>query len=160
MKMYDKNGCEYKGGYIVRYGEVVCIDNEVVDILNKLEEDIQRARYNKEVALNTPCSLPVEPFARETERGEIYPYVVANTPTLDNKVEQTQKIMDELDAMQSADEINNYFAGIGPVIQFVNDNFIVSCEQGAQHRFDLPTIGNPLKLDEDKLSELVMGMFD
>ena len=160
MKMFDKKQCEYKGGYIVCDDEVVAIDNEIVDLFNKLEEDIQRAKFEAENCDPLPCYKEPGKFERITERGAIMPVASAPTPTLDKMAEKTMKILDELDDVANASRVNDYFAGIVPVIEFVNDPFIVSCENGTQHRFDLPTVGNPLELDRDKLSELVIRMFE
>ena len=158
MKMFDKKNCEYKGGYIVCDDKVVCIDNEVVDLFNKLEEDIQRAKFEAVNQVLEPVALDFE-FKRKTERGDIYPRVHAETPELDAMAERAMKVMDEVDEMAAAEKVNDYFDGIEPILLFVNDEFVVSGEQAVQHRFDLPTIGNPLELDKDKLSDLVIGMF-
>lgn len=159
MKMFNKSDCKYKGGYIVCGDEIVAVDNDVVDLFNKLEEDIQRAKFEKENCGSLPCCKQPGEFARETEHGSIYPHVTAPTPTLDKMADRTIKMMDEIDEMAKADRANDYFGGIVPLLMFVNDEFIVPCEHGAQHRFDLPTIGDPLALDKDTLSELVIGMF-
>lgn len=156
MKMISKKDCEYKGGYIVNDGNIVCIDNEVVDLLNKLDVDIQRAKFE---ANNHQPATPVKEFVPETEHGAIYPVIEADTPELDKLTEKSMKIMDEIDAMADAEMANMYFAGIHPLIMFVNDEFIVSGEQATQHRFDLPTVGNPLELDKNSLADLVMSMF-
>lgn len=159
MKMFNKADCEYKGGYIVCGDKVVAVDNEVVDLFNKLEEDIQRANHNRGIFGGMPAVEPA-PFHRQTERGNVYPHIEAETPELDKAADVAIKIMDELDAVADAEKCNEYFTGIHPLILFVNDDFIVAGEQATQHRFDLPTIGNPLELDKDKLSDLVMGMFE
>lgn len=159
MKMINKKDCEYKGGYIINNGEIVCIDNEVVDLLNKLEEDVQRAQF--EATKKSFCvSLSNDEFVRKTERGNIIPYVEAKTPELDKMAEQTVKIMDEIDSIGNAAMVNEYFQGIKPLILFTNDEFIVSCEHDVQHAFDLPTIGNPLELTKEDLSEWVLGLFE
>ena len=160
MKMFEKKQCEYKGGYIVCNDEVVAIDNGIVDALNRLEEDIQRAKFEAESCGPLPCYKDPGEFERVSERGAIMPVVSAHTPVLDETVEKTMKLLDEIEDAEHAVRINEYFAGIVPVIEFVNDPFIVSGEQATQHRFDLPTIGNPLELDRDKLSDLVLGMFE
>ena len=157
MKMFDKSECEYKGGYIVCDGKVVCVDNEVVDLFNKLDVDMQRAQY--EATYCPGFAAPAEEFAPKSEHGAIYPTIKADTPELDKQAEQAIKIMNEVDAMADAAKANEYFASIRPLIMFVNDEFIVSGEQATQHRFDLPTVGNPLELDKDSLADLVMTMF-
>ena len=68
-------------------------------------------------------------------------------------------IMDEIDATETADKINRYFKSIHPLVLFANDDFVIECEQGIQHRFDLPTIGNPLIIDKAKLGDIVVDMF-
>lgn len=157
MKMFNKSECEYKGGYIVCDGKVVCVDNEIVDLFNKLDIDVQRAQY--EATCCPSFAAPVEEFTPKSEHGSIYPVIEANTPELDKMTEQAMKIMDEVDAMADAAKANEYFANIHPLILFVNDEFIVSGEQATQHRFDLPTIGNPLELDKESLAGFVMSIF-
>lgn len=157
MKMINKSECEYKGGYIVHNGEVVCVDNKVVDLFNKLELDVQRAQFE---ATNKPqCFEPVDEFVAKSEHGAIYPKISANTPELDAAAEKALKIMDEIDAIADAEKVNEYFLSIDKLFEFVSDEFIVSGEQEAQHRFDLPTIGNPLKLSKEDLSDFVVSMF-
>lgn len=159
MKMIDKKDCEYKGGYIVNDGKVVCVDNKIVSLFNKFEEDVQRAQF--EATKEPVCATPNdEEFMRKTEHGNIYPCVKASTPELDKKAEQTMKLLEELDQMVAADQINDYLYEIQPLIEWVHDDFIVSGEQATQHRFDLPTIGNPLELDKDTLCQWVIDMFE
>lgn len=158
MKMYKKAECEYRNGYIVKGDEIICIDNEIVDLLNQLEYDYQKAMFEK---ANTIPPMPEAPeFGFVTERGKVFPHVHASTPKLDEVVETTMKIMDELDASNMADACNEYFEGIEPVLLFVNDGYVVDCEQAVQHRFDLKNIGNPLELDKDKLADFVIKMFE
>ena len=158
MKMFNKSECEYKGGYIVCKGKVVCVDNRIVDLFNKLEEDVQRAQY--EATKMPTVIMPAGEFSRATEHGKIYPVVNADTPELDKLTDQAIKIMDELDSIADAEKVNEYFSSIKPLIMFVNDEFIVSGEQAIQHRFDLPVIGNPLEVTKDDLSQWVIGMFE
>lgn len=158
MKMYNKESLEYKGGYIVEDNKVICVDNEVVDLFNKLETDIQRAKFEK-MKGKLVVDFGNNEFHRKSELGEIFPNVEVNTPCLDEMAEKAEAIMDEIDAMNAADVMNEYFAGIKPLIAFVNDEFVIDAENSTPHRFDLPTIGNPLELTKEKLSELVIDMF-
>ena len=158
MKMFDKGNCKYKEGYIVCGEEVVAVSNEVVDLLNKLDTDIQRAEFDRKNAAPEP-DVPKK-FARKTEYGKVYPHIVADTPVLDKQVQKTLDMMDELDAAAAAEKCNDYFEGLQPVILFVASNGIVSCEHAEQHRFDLPVVGNPLELDKERLADLVIGMFN
>ena len=159
MKIYKKSECKYEDGYITCKGRIVQVDNEIVDLINKLEDDVQLAKHNRLCESLTSAVPPLPKFGRKTEFGQIYPMVVADTPELDDAVGKAERIMDEIDEMARADKANEYFAGIKPLFLFVNTKTIVSCDQDVQHRFDLPTVGNPLELDKDKLSDLVTGMF-
>lgn len=157
MKMFKKEELEYRNGYIVKNDEIIGVDNKIVDMFNQFEEDIQRAKHEKD---NKPA--PVEepkPFYRKTERGSVYPFVQADTPVLDKMTERAINLMDELDSVGAADKINDYFDTIQPIILFADDEFVVSGEQASQHRFDLPTIGNPLKVTKEDLCSFVIGMF-
>jgi hypothetical protein len=158
MKMINKKDCEYKGGYIVCDGKIVGVDNEIVDLLNKLDTDVQRAEFEKNHIAKP--AMPMPEFEPKSEHGCLVPFIQADTPEMDKMAEHSMKIMDELDAVAGAELANEYIAGVGPLLMFVNDEFIVSGEQGTQHRFDLPVVGNPLELDKEKLADLIVGMFE
>lgn len=157
MKMYNKKDCEYKGGYIVCDSKVVGVNNVVVSKLNELETMVQKAKHERE---NKVEIKPVEPFARETERGNVIPVICTNTPMMDIKIAEAEMLMDEIDDLSKANAAQEYMDTMGPVIEFINDDFIVSLDDGYQERFDLPTIGNPLELDKDKLGEFVLSCFE
>lgn len=158
MNMYKKEEVTYTNGYIVKDDKVVAIDNEIVDLFNKLEEDVQRAKWEKENCLN-PSVSQVKPFIRKTERGAVYPMVLPETPELDKQAEQAIKLMDEFDEIHAAHEINEYLDGISSLFVFAKDEFIVDCDHSAPHRFDLPTLGDPLKLTSDDIVAFVVEMF-
>lgn len=153
MKMFKKNKLEYRNGYIVtkKKGKIVNVDNEVVDLLNQLEEDIQRAMYEKTTRVE--CN-EVKEFKRSSCYDIELGYEV-ETPTLDAMAEKALKIMEELDDSFNASQAEARLESIKPVVQFINDDFVVSCEQATQHRFDLPIIGNPLDLNLEELITLV-----
>lgn len=155
-KIYSKTELEYKNGYIVSAdGDIIGIDNEVVDLFNKLDTDLQRAEWKKEHAegLDLLGKALSDEFTPVSEYGT--PKIGVNTPLLDAKVEETRNLMDELDGLNAAEQANRYIAGIRPVCMFVQDENVVSFDVPRQHRFDLPRIGNPLKLDLEGLGDLV-----
>lgn len=159
MKMFDKEKIEYKNGYLVCEGEIVSVDNEVVDLANKLETDVQRASFKRTHGCNyDPCKVCDEPFARTTERN--IPTLRVETPMLDKKTKQAMQMMDEIDAMEKADQINEYLRGIDPLLQFAENDFVIACEHGEQHRFDVPVLGDPTKWTLKSISEQVMSIFD
>lgn len=160
MKIFHKTDLEYKNGFLIKDDEVVGIDNEIVDLLNKLDTDIQRAEFISERqtgidAVNEMLDVKFKPKS-EFE----LPVVGTHTPYLDAKVEEAKAIMDELDGKDAADKANEYLKNIKPVVLFVKDDSIIEFEQPRQHRFDLPRIGNPLELDEETLALLVCKVFE
>ena len=158
IKMYKKKQLSYKNGYVIKDDKVVGIDNEVVDLFNKLERDYQKAMWDK-VHPVLPQAQPEE-FRFATEHGKTFVNVQAETPNLDAAVEQAMKLVYDLDTLEAVNKINDYMEGIHPIIQFVNDKRIVSLDQPNQHRFDLKFIGNPLELDKDALLSIVTMMFE
>ena len=152
MKMYNKCDLEYTNGYLVFDGEIIPIDNEIVDLANKFERDSQLAEFKKKQdAVNESAKKFViqdSEFKFESERT--VPQAVPSTPLLDKKAEEAIKLMDELDDIAAAKAVNEYFSCMTPLLYFINDDVVVSCEgQVKQHRFDLPTLGNPLLWDYD-----------
>lgn len=158
MKMYAKEELEYKNGYLVnKENEVVAVDNEVVDLFNKLETDLQRSYWEKS---QPKIELPVAgKFNRQSERGNVFAHIEAETPKLDKKIDEAIALMAELDDIEVSEKSNEYLKGLVPIQLFITDNMIIACEQGVPHRFDLPVVGNPLELTSKKLADLVLGMF-
>lgn len=156
MKMYDKYALEYINGYLVTHdGDVVNIDNEIVDLANKIETDLQRARYINDQPEQVPGDYACENFNRKSEH-DIPMKFVAETPILDKKIEEAIDMMDEIDTLNHIEEFKMYIAGIDPLVKFVRDGFIVETAQEYRlHKFDLPTLGNPLEWDLEMLFHTV-----
>lgn len=151
MKMYKKTECEYKNGYIVNGDEVVGIDNEVVLMLNNLDVDVQRARFEQ---ANKVKPQETKEFVPESEH-QVLAEIVVKTPKLDEFAETAMEIMEEIDAVNTAEAATDYLAHIQKALMFAHDEEIVEFAQSVQLRFDLPTIGNPLDLDPLAISKFV-----
>lgn len=160
MKMFKKKDCKYKDGYIVCGGKVLSIDNKIVDLLNELEDMVQRSCYDdaKQMVCDC-CTVERSEFQRLSEHGGKRPIFVPNTPDLDDAVSKTVAIMDDLDKIDKAKKTNRYYDRLEPVFKFVESKTIVSGDQAVQHRFDLPTLGNPLKLTVEDIAESVAELF-
>ena len=155
MKIYKKEELTYKNGYLIDgEGNVVPVDNEVVDLFNKVETDYQQALYAKTHKFQLP---EFEPFKRESEFDNIRPVFEVDTPKLEEEFANALEMMDELDELEKADKINRYIDGIMPVISFIVDDSVVACEASTPHRFDLPTIGSPL-IDRDAILAILNAM--
>jgi hypothetical protein len=158
MKMYKKNKLEYKNGYIVKGDKVVGIDNMIVAMFNELDTDLQKAEFRRQHPVKPVAEQPK--FSRMTEHGEVFVQVGAETPVLDEMVEKTIAMLDEVDQLDIAKKVTEYMASIQQLIQWVEDDYVVTAEQQVQHRFDLPFVGNPLELDKDLLLGMVVNMFE
>lgn len=157
MNMFKKSELEYKNGYIVKGDSIIAIDNEIVDLFNKLEEDVQRAKWAQMNKME-PASKPL-PFIRKSEQGAVHPVVIPETPGLDAEALRTLKLMDEWDEIEAAQKINEYFDGIIPLFVFAKDEFVIDLDGWSPHRFDLPTLGNPLMINADDICAFVADMF-
>ena len=159
MKIYNKNDLTYKNGYIICDDKVVSIDNEIVDLLNKLDTDIQRAEWRQAKSDNAHEAWKEAMSQFEPKSEFTLPEIGAETPVLDAKIEEAKMLMDDIDAKAYAAQANDYLAGIKPVVLFVQDDSVVEFEQPTQHRFDLPVVGNPLELDGESLALLVCRVY-
>ena len=157
MKMYQKNELEYKNGYVVKDGEIIGIDNELVDLMNEIELNYQRACYLKDQPKAVTPDLDLENFDRQSEFDQ--PCVVTDTPLLDKKIAETLHLMDEIDDIEAAHAANDWLQSVMPAIRFTQEDFVVSCNQDMQHRFDLPTLGNPLEWDSDTIQTVIEALF-
>lgn len=155
MKTYKKENLKYKNGYIFKGDKIVGIDNDIVDLANKMETDTQRKYHevHNKIDIND-----VEEFNRVSEFSR--PLVMPSTPKLDKKIEESIELMDELDGMQKAEEANEYLESIHPVVQFIQEDFVIDCKQDTQHKFDLPVLGNPLEWDREFLDHFIKKLFE
>lgn len=153
MKMYEKNDLTYKNGLLVASdGSVVAIDNAIVDMANELETRIQQADYLK--AQPQAVDIPtLNGFERKSEK-EITPFV-CETPVMDARTEQSMAIMDEIDSIAMTSRMNEQLKELSDLVVFAKEPTVFSAEQQVPHRFDVPTMGNPLEWDEDKILEFI-----
>lgn len=153
MKVYSKKDLTYKNGLLVTAdGDVVCLDNEVVDMANELETKIQKASYL--IAQPKVTKAPsLDGFDRKTETTVIS--FVKETPLMDKKVADALALMEEIDDAEVTDKLNKQLKLLTPLVYFVKEDDVLSVEHATPHRFDVPVMGNPLEWDEDKLMQFI-----
>lgn len=163
MKMYNKKDLTYKNGMLVaKDGEVIGVDSEIVDLANELETKVQKAAW-LETQPETCAGPDYASFCRKHEADAEIDLFSCATPTLDKKAEESLKMMDEIELQQLCDEANHTLVGLTPLIQFVKDDSVVSCEATSVRKFDCPTMGNPLDWtfeDIQKFVSLTYGVKD
>lgn len=160
-KIYKKEELQYINGYIVKGDEIVAIDDSIVALLNKLDEDVQRKRFDdaKKGLIDLSAFDAVE-FERESERPQIKPTIHVDTPVLDQKVEEGKAFAKELDLLERAGKVEKYFDHLATATKFVIEDCVVESSFSHNWQFDLPVLGNPLELTRDELAEFVFELFD
>ena len=160
MKMYKKSKLSYKNGYLVtKKGKVVYPGSDIVKQLNKLEEDLQRARHERAVKECSECadSHVNKEFIQKSEFKR--PTITPVTQNLDEAVEKAMNIIDDLDLVESSNKINKRFAEIDDLIQFALSDTVIEIPSLNLIQFDLPTIGNPLELTGDQVADIVTEIY-
>jgi len=155
MKIYKKEVCMYVDGYIVCGDEVVGVPTAIIHQLNKLETDMQKAEHRRanKIELKAP-----EPFVRKHE-GKSHIVVTPDTPVLDEAVDKAMKLMDDIETVEAASAVNDYLADLESAIEWIQSPNVVSSDTVLVEKFDLPTLGNPLELDEEDIVEAVVNLF-
>ena len=150
MKMFKKAELEFKNGYLLDGDEVVEVSGSLVRDFNQLEYLYQKALHNKDNKVS-----PVEQKEFEFQSAYDNLQVEVNTPTLDAKAKETVKLLDELDSVSIANNANELLDEFKNLVLFVTEESFVEGEFGTL-KFDMKTIGNPLELDVDKLTDIIL----
>lgn len=158
MKLYKKESLTYKDGYLITGdGDVVAIDNEIVDLANTLEERVQRASFLDDQP--EFCAGPdLTQFKRMSEFEDYSVDVI--TPLADMEARRSVMLMDELDNANAGNKVNEDIAGLQPLLQFAAGDSVMAVENAAPHRFDLPALGNPLELTPDIIKAALYMIHD
>ena len=155
MKMYKKSDLELIDGMLVsESGDVVAVNPEVVRQANELETLYQKSKY---VAIQ-PAATPapsLDGFSRVSEHDTEHGFT-AVTPTLDAKVEEAMKIMDEIDDANSAEQANNMLKEFTHLLKFTKSDNVINYGSGVHLEiFDMPAIGSILELTEEDVVKIV-----
>ena len=157
-KMYKKSKLTFKDSFIVtKKGKIVAIDNEVVDLMNTLEERLQRAIFIDDQP--EACAGPDLSKFERIHAG-VNVSVKHETPTLDQKVEESMLLMQEIDDSNSVTMLNMDLEGMRPLLEFIGSDTVISVEHSTPHRFDTPRLGNPLELTIEDVIEAEMIIHD
>ena len=157
MKVIFKDNCYYEKGYVIQHDEVVGLPLAVSLQLNRLEGMLQRARYlNAQPQYQPVPSL--DGFKKESERPEYPIDIRLDTPVLDDKIEESLAICHEIKMMHEGAGFAELAKTFNDLFEFVNDDSFI--EYKVPVRLDLPTVGDPLKLDEEKLIGYLREIYD
>lgn len=152
-KMYFKSELTYKSGYILTEdNDVVALPNKVAKQLNEIETMIQKALYlaSKPKACPEPT---LDGFVRNSER-KVYKIKSPATPMLDRRAEDGAKILNEIRNKDKVSVVNDMIEANSELFAFLDSNEFVEGDE--VERLDLPTLGNPLDLSVENLSDMLI----
>jgi hypothetical protein len=154
MRYYNKNGLRYHDGYLLDDTNQILVPScDLIRQFNELEHKLQEARWKAKL----PSVKASSDFKFDSEHNVTTFRYEAETPCLDEQVEWSLKIMEELDEVEKADKRNKIINELSLVVEFVENDKVLVDDSGklSMDRFDLKNIGNPLELTSDKLHEII-----
>ena len=148
MKMYKKNDLSFVDGMLVTEdGKVVVPSAKIVMQFNAFETMCQRHDYLVDQPDYSPAPS-LDGFKRKSAFGHNGGFS-AKTPLLDAKVEDTMKLLAEIDGANAAEQANDLLDEFERMILFICNDYVVDLGDGAELiKFDTPTLGDPLKVTE------------
>lgn len=151
--LMNKKELSYKQGRLFNKRELVSVSPRIVDQANTLEMMLQRTKVvlaNKEAKKKAMVKEIKFEFESEHESNIIIKK--PKTPKLDKQIKEHEELAKEKDKLVEYDKLESLTKRFQDLIEFVaNDDVIVTDHCVA--RFDLKTIGNPLKLTSEKLAQ-------
>lgn len=126
MKLVSKSELHIEDGYILdEEDNVLAIDRNIVRLFNKLDRELQKALYLQKQPKATPMPT-LEGFEEESELSTPVESH-ANTPVLDEKIQESMALMDELEMLRHIDAIKKDFDFYQPIIDWADkDKTLVS----------------------------------
>lgn len=151
MKIYKKSELKLTNGLLVtKKGDVVTVDERIVEQANDLETLLQKTEY----LAAQPSASPMPSLAgferkRFDDNGNLYFSTV--TPALDAKAEEAMAIMGEIDNMTTAEQANRMIDMFADLIRFADSDTVIDCEAECVDPFDMPTLGSILELTHEDI---------
>lgn len=155
-KMYVKSDLKFVDGYLIDGDDnVVALPEKVSKQINDLETRIQKLIYLDDQPEAQP-ERSLDGFKRKTTRK--VPVVKVDTPTIDEKVAEGKKILNEIRDLDKAGKINEVLADFADAFEwFRSERFVEGSEVV---RIDTPEIGDILKADPDELIDDIISYLD
>lgn len=158
IKLVAKSDLKFENGYIFdKDNNIVSICNvpNLIAELNLIEEVNQRIQWAK----NNP-GIKDEDNSFKFQSAfpkKNYHLNMPDTPLHDAKVEESLKFIEETDAINNVEEVNNWMDIHANLLNWIDaeNTFIAPITVGIPERFDLLTLGNPLELTVDKIQDVI-----
>lgn len=155
MKIIEKSKLSFEEGYIVSKCEVVGVPDYVVNDLNAIETAIQQAAF-----LKAQPEGVAAPSLKDFERKSAHTLPTIErpeTPLNDKKLADSLALIEELDAADSVEQVNAFITKHANLFEWVGNKKVIDYET-TPVKFDLPTLGNPLKLTTKDLTDHLMTL--
>lgn len=156
MKMYKKSELSIVNGMIVsKKGDIIMPNRNVFYQANDLETVAQKVAY----LAGQPSATPMpnlDGFERKSIKDNGVKFV-ASTPVLDDKIEEAESLMEELDNVANIKKANDMIDDFSALIQFAKDDFVIDTEDHCSpcRCFDMPTLGSILELTVDDITAVI-----
>lgn len=154
MKKYNKAELVFEDGYIcTKDGDVINVHPAIIKQANELETKYQQFKYLDAQPKAQPMPT-LDGFERESA-FDIKPGFVAHTPILDKKCQDAFDLMKEIELTETAEKLNEIMDTFRELFLFAMNDYVYDCNFSEPWRFDTPLLGDPLKLTEDKLIDIL-----
>lgn len=154
MKFVKKEDLTQVGMNLVnKKGEPVSLELSLVIQFNNLETMKQKVEYAKNYPKFTlPKPYPV--FKRASIKDDKLPVVTTETPVTDEAAEKTKKIMEEIEATELNEKINNLIHKYAEVFQFINADK-VKVLTDVCYELDTLILGDVTKFTEQEVIQVI-----
>ena len=157
-KLIKKSNLSFKFGYIVDDdGNAYGIPADVFNQLNEIEELLQKKNY-LEAQPEAQKAPSLDGFVRKSSFD--LPNIKSKTELLDAEIEKSLKLMDEIDVMHNTEIANRAIKErFAACVRWCCEDMILVDPNNAV-RFDLYLLGDPLKIDEEKIMLAIAELAD
>lgn len=145
MKIYKKSALTMiDGAMVTADGDVVMPAGNVVVQANALDLAVQKAKFIQAQPKAAPMPT-LDGFERKSSLDAGIRLEV-KTPALDARCEDALAIMDEIDNLEKADQINSDLDKYADLIRFASRSKVMCSDAGSVVLIDTPEIGDILDL--------------
>ena len=154
-KIIKKSQLTFVDGMFAKGDDVIFVEPAIILQANMLETLAQKTAYLAAQPDYSPVPS-LDEFEREYVADQRLTSFVAQTPTLDAKAEEALRIMDELDDATTANQANSMLENYRDLYEFCSVDYVVGDTNRVNaNKFDMPILGNPLKLTTDDIENVI-----
>lgn len=154
MKVYKKSKLTIENGLVLtKKGKVITLNPAVVKLANQLDLDLQKAMYLKAQPKATPAPS-LKGFKPKSERMWDDAQLIVETPLHDAELAHSIELMEELDNMTNAVELENRISDYQDLLEFASSHSVLSYDSNPIY-INTPELGNILELSAEEILEAI-----